>query len=193
MTGTNTVSTQTEEPHGEAEAAATTNTAGKKKKKLIIIGAAAAVTLLGGGGGAYMMFGGKPAAAAKGDHKAEAAHEEAAAEEEGAEGEHGAGKEEVPLDVPPILVNLRSPDGAPHFLKLHVMLIPGPKSNFDELKKKLPILMDAYQPFLRELRPEDLSGSASIYRIKEELMRRSVTAIGADQVKEILVQDLIQQ
>lgn len=183
------MSTKTEEPQDEAGTVVAAKPKGKKK--LIIIGAAAALVLLGGGGGAYMMLGGKSAEAApeKGGHKAAAAEEAEAPEG----GEHGAAKEAVPLDVPPILVNLRSPDGAPHFLKLHVMLVAGPKSNFDELKKKLPILMDAYQPFLRELRPEDLSGSASIYRIKEELMRRSVRAIGADQVQDILVQDLIQQ
>ena len=187
-TGANTVATQTEEPRGEAEAVLSVKPKGKKK--LVIIGAAvAAVVLIGGGGGAYMMLGGKPAATT-GAHKGDAAPEPEADAEEG--GEHAA-KEAVPLDVPPILVNLRSPDGSPHFLKVHVMLVAGPKSNFDDLKKKLPILMDAYQPFLRELRPEDLAGSASIYRIKEELMRRSVMAIGPEQVQEILVQDLIQQ
>lgn len=182
------MSTRTDEAPGGADAASAAKPKGKKK--LIIIGAAAAVLLLGGGGG-YMMLGGKPdaAKAAEGGHEAP---EKAEGGEEG--GAHGEGKgEAVPLDVPPILVNLRSPDGAAHFLKLHVMLVAGPKSNFDELKKKLPILMDAYQPFLRELRPEDLSGSAAVYRIKEELMLRSTRAIGADQVQDVLIQDLIQQ
>lgn len=182
------MSTEKDEAPGEAVPAVAAKP--KAGKKLVMIGAAAAIVLLGGGGGAYMLLGGKSAAAetAAAGHKEEAA---AATESEG--GEHGGGKEDVPLDVPPILVNLRSPDGAPHFLKVHVMLIPGPKSTFDELKKKLPILMDAYQPFLRELRPEDLSGSAAVYRIKEELLVRSARAIGADQVQDVLIQDLIQQ
>ncbi|HEU0065905.1 MAG TPA: flagellar basal body-associated FliL family protein [Sphingomonas sp.] len=161
------------------------------KKKLVIIGAAA-VLLLGGGGGAYMMMGGKPAEAKA--HGTEAAAEEdaPAAEEEG--GEHGgAGEKETPLDVPPLLVNLRTPDGAPHFLKIHFVLSPGPKSNLEELKKELPVLLDAYQPFLRELRPEDLAGSAAVFRIKEELLVRSRDAIGAGKVKDVLIQDLVQQ
>lgn len=167
----------------------------KNKKKLVIIGAAAAVLLLGGGGGAYMMMGGEPAAAAEetghGDKKA--AEKEEAASSEG----HGGGEEGkdagAPFDVPPLLVNLRTADGAPHFLKVHFMLVPGPKSSLEGLKDELPLLIDAYQPFLRELRPEDLSGSAAVFRIKEELLVRSREAIGDDKVKEILIQDLIQQ
>lgn len=151
----------------------------------VIIGAAGALLLLlGGGGGAYMLLGGKPAAAAKG-HGAKG---DAGAVDDGGDKEAG-----LPLDVPPILVNLRSPDGGAHFLKVHVMLVPGAKSTVDDLKTRLPILMDAYQPFLRELRPEDLSGSAAVYRIKEELVLRSAGAIGGDRVKDVLIQDLIQQ
>lgn len=178
---------QAKETETEADADAPAKPNGKKKK-LILIGAAAAVLLIGGGGGAYFMFSGSSAEPVA----AEGGHEAPAAAKGGGHGE-GGGAEDAPLDVPPILVNLRSPDGAPHFLKLHVMLVAGPKSSFEDLKKKLPILMDAYQPFLRELRPEDLSGSASIYRIKEELMRRSVAAIGAEQIEDVLVQDLVQQ
>jgi flagellar FliL protein len=167
-----------------------------KRKKLILIGAGAAVLLLGGGGGAYMMMGGEPAKAAEhGEAKEEehAAEEEPAAEE-GKGGEGGdAAADHAPLDVPPLLVNLRSPDGAPHFLKVRFMLVPGPKSDLIRLKNDLPVLLDSYQPFLRELRPEDLSGSAAVFRIKEELLLRARYAIGEGKVKDVLIQDLVQQ
>lgn len=170
---------------GDAVAAATKSKRGKKK--MIVLGAVGGVLLLGGGGAGYMMLGGKPAAA----------HDTAVADTETADGE-GSGEDAgheaaAPLDVPPMLVNLRSADGAPHFLKVHVMLVPGPKSNVEALKTDLPVLLDAYQPFLRELRPEDLSGSAAVFRIKEELLIRARTTIGADKVKDVLVQDLVQQ
>ncbi|WP_332908776.1 flagellar basal body-associated FliL family protein [Sphingomonas mollis] len=166
----------------------------RNRKKLVIIGAAAAVLLLGGGGGAYMMMGGTPAAAEEGGHGD--ARKEVAAKEDGGEGGHGGGEgkdADTPFDVPPLLVNLRTADGTPHFLKVHVMLVPGPDSSLEGMKDSLPVLLDAYQPFLRELRPEDLSGSAAVFRIKEELLVRSRAAIGEGKVKEILVQDLIQQ
>ena len=173
---------------GDGDAAAAATKSKRSKKKMIVLGAVSGVLLLGGGGAGYMMLGGKPAAAA---HDTTVADTETADDEGSGE---GAGHEAAaPLDVPPMLVNLRSADGAPHFLKVHVMLVPGPKSNVEALKTDLPMLLDAYQPFLRELRPEDLSGSAAVFRIKEELLIRARTTIGADKVKDVLVQDLVQQ
>lgn len=157
----------------------------KSKKKLILIGAGAAVLALGGGGGAYMFLG-------KGGEKTEAAAEaKAPAPAEGHGG--GEGAKEAYIDVPAMVVNLRSPDGAARYLKIHFMIVPGPKANAEELKSQLPLLMDAYQPFLRELRPEDLSGSAAVFRVKEEMMSRATQALGAGVVKDILIQDLVQQ
>lgn len=164
----------------------------KSKKKLIIIGSAAAVLLLGGGGGAAMMLSGgdaKAEAAAEGGHGDEAAAEAPA---EGGEGGEGGAKEAF-VDVPPMIVNLRSPDGAARFLKIRFMLVPGPKGNVEGLKEKLPLILDAYQPFLRELRPEDLAGSAAVFRIKEEMLSRATQAVGAGMVKDVLIQDLVQQ
>ena len=139
--------------------------------------------LLGGGGGAYMMFGGgsAQAEAADGHGKAEAA------------GGHGAEGPAAYVDVPPMVVNLRSPDGAARFLKIHLMLVPGPNGTVDSVTKAIPLLLDAYQPFLRELRPEDLAGSAAVFRIKEELLVRAAQAAGPGVVKDILIQDLVQQ
>jgi flagellar protein FliL len=164
----------------------------KSKKKLIIIGAAGAVLLLGGGGGAAMMLGGggdaahAEASGEEGDHgEAEKESADHGKKEGGAEGEA------TYVDVPAMVVNLRSPDGGARFLKIHFMLVPGPKA--EDLEAKLPVILDAYQPFLRELRPEDLAGSAAVYRIKEELLVRTAEVVGKGAVDDILIQDLIQQ
>lgn len=170
-------------PEGLADAAqdgsetgdAAAQGAPNKKKRLIII-AAAALVALGGGGGAYMMLAGGGEEAAHGD----------AAE---AEPEEGA---ETFVDVPPMTVNLRTADGATRFLKVHLMLVPG-KVEAEAITKKLPLVIDSYQPFLRELRPEDLSGSAATFRIKEELLVRGNAALGAGAVRDVLIQDLVQQ
>lgn len=163
----------------------------KSKKKLIIIGAAAGVLLLGGGGGAAFMFSGSSAKA----EEAKDAHGEKK-EEKSAEGGHGEsaeGGKDAFLDVPAMMVNLRSPDGQARFLKLHFMIVPGDGVAPDDLKEKLPLVLDSFQPFLRELRPEDLSGSAAVFRIKEEMMVRATATLGEGQVKDILIQDLVQQ
>jgi flagellar protein FliL len=164
----------------------------KSKKKLIIIGAAAGVLLLGGGGGAAFMFSGSSAKAeeAAGGHGAKT-------EAKNAGGGHGEGADasgkDAFLDVPAMMVNLRSPDGQARFLKLHFMIVPADGVAPDDLKEKLPLVLDSFQPFLRELRPEDLSGSAAVFRIKEEMMVRATATLGEGQVKDILIQDLVQQ
>ena len=153
--------------------------AAPKSKKFLIIGAAAGVLLLGGGGGAMMLSGGSAKAETAAD-----GHGEAAPEAEG---------KEAFVDVPAMVVNLRSPDGASRFLKLHFMIVPGAKGTPDSIKEKLPLILDAYQPFLRELRPEDLAGSAAVFRIKEEMLVRATEVSGPGMVKDILIQDLVQQ
>lgn len=162
----------------------------KSKKKLIIIGASAGVLLLGGGGGAFMMMGGSSAQAETAE---EGGHGEKA--EASSAGGHGGaeGEGEAFVDVPPMVVNLRSPDGSARFLKIHLMLVPGAKGNAESLKAQLPLILDSYQPFLRELRPEDLAGSAAVFRLKEELLVRATQTAGTGMVKDILIQDLIQQ
>ena len=47
--------------------------------------------------------------------------------------------------------------------------------------------------FLRELRPEDLNGSAAVFRVKEEMMARMTATLGANMVRDVLIQDLVQQ
>ncbi len=162
------------------------------KKKLLIIAGAALLVLGGGGGGAAWFLLGSDDAAAK-SAGAEEPEAEEDAKEEGKDGEKKDGKSGLYLDVPPLVVNLRSADGAARFLKIHFVLVPGPGSTVDKLQEKLPLVIDAYQPFLRELRPEDLNGSGAVYRVKEELLVRATQTLGPDQVKDVLIQDLVQQ
>lgn len=154
----------------------------KSKKKLIVAGAAA-VLLLGGSGGAFFFLSG-----------GNEAHAEAAEGEAPAGSGHGTEAEaDSYYDVPPLVVNLRSPDGQARFLKVHLMLVRGPNTTNEAIKAKLPAILDSYQPFLRELRPEDLAGSAAVFRIKEELLVRATQVAGSGAVKEVLIQDLVQQ
>lgn len=159
----------------ETEIGAISGPAPKSKKKLIIIVVAVLAVLAAGGGGAWFLLGKK--SAAKTAVAAASKHE---------------GKESF-VDVPAMLVNLRTSDGNPHYLKVHFMLVAGPNATEQSLKEEIPLVLDAFQPFLRELRPEDLAGSAAVFRIKEELLARTHDALGDGMVDDILIQDLIQQ
>lgn len=150
------------------EAAATPDTVRPRRRKLILL----AVLLLGllgvGGAGAWFFL--------------SPGHSEAA-------------ESEIPesfVDVEPMQVNLRTPDGASRFLKVHFMLVPG---DLDEetLKARLPLVIDSYQPFLRELRPEDIAGAAATFRLKEEMLVRANQVLGKGAVRDVLIQDLVQQ
>ncbi|WP_242184450.1 flagellar basal body-associated FliL family protein [Sphingomonas sp. CARO-RG-8B-R24-01] len=158
----------------------------KKSKKLILLGGIGAVLLLGAGGGAWMLLGGSGKAPAPQEAAADAPKDDKGGGEAGKEGEHF-------VDVPAMVVNLRSADGAARFLKVHLMLVPGTKMTPEQITAKLPLLLDAYQPFLRELRPDDLAGSAAVYRVKEEMLVRAHQTLGDGAVKDVLIQDLIQQ
>lgn len=150
----------------------------RNKKKIAIIGAAAALLLIGGGGAGYAFLG----------SDGEAAEPETAA--------HGDGEGSDPatfVDIPPMTVNLRSADGTPRFLRVHLMLVPSSADRQEAITQKLPLIIDAYQPFLRELRPEDLGGSAAAFRLKEEMLVRANQEVGEGAVADVLIQDLVQQ
>ncbi|MBZ6379234.1 flagellar basal body-associated FliL family protein [Pacificimonas aurantium] len=132
-----------------------------------------------------MFMGGDDAAA----EEAEVAEVDEAADAEADE----TAEATVFVDVPPMVVNLRSADGQARFLKVHFVLVPTGAEHVPELEQQIPLLLDSYQPFLRELRPEDLSGAAAVYRIKEEMLVRALDTLGHGKVRDILIQDLVQQ
>jgi flagellar FliL protein len=160
----------------ESEGAAKATPPARSKKKLIMIAGALVVLLGGGGVGGYAMLH---------KHKSEDASTETASAEDGDKPTY--------VEVPPMVVNLRSADGQQRFLKLRFVLVPAKGTTEEQVKERLPVILDSFQPFLRELRPEDLSGSAAVYRLKEELLVRAAEAFGRGRIRDILIQDLIQQ
>ena len=165
---------------GEAKASPAS---GARKKKMVMIAAAALLLAGGGGGGAwYMMSGSSTAEGGEAEHGTETAH---AAGEEGGKPTY--------VEVPPMVINLRSADGQQRFLKLRFVLVPAEGTAKEDVENRLPAILDSFQPFLRELRPEDLSGSAAVFRLKEEMLIRAGEAFGRGRIRDILIQDLIQQ
>lgn len=168
------MSEDADEAAGEAPVEAVQPPKKGKKKLLIMVGA---LLLAGGGGGAaYMLLGSGGGEAG-----------------EQAEAEKPSDEPPAFVEVPPMTVNLRSADGQTRFLKLRLVLVPKEAGGEEKLKEKLPLILDAYQPFLRELRPEDLAGSAAVFRLKEEMLIRATRAVGPDGIRDVLIQDLIQQ
>ncbi len=150
-------------------------------KKMLIIAAAGLVVVLGGGVGAYLfLFAGS----------SESAHEQAAKAEQA--------KPIVPpkvafYDMPDMVVNIQSPDGSPAYLKLSVSLELKGQNEEAGLKVVMPRIVDQFQSYLRELRVDDLRGSESVMRLKEELLRRINVAAKPYSVDDVLLKEMIVQ
>ena len=166
-----------EEEEGEATEETAESGEGEKPKRrfslkfiLIIVGA---VAVLGGGGtGAYLMFGHsketKPAVAVV--------------------------KPPAFLDVPEVLVNLSNSGGdRTQYLKVKIVLELPDSSMQPQVQTTMPRVMDAFQTYLRELRPSDLEGSAGLYRLKEELTRRVNVAVAPGRINAVLFKEILVQ
>jgi flagellar FliL protein len=195
-----------EAPAGVSEApaeGAEGEAAPAKKKlplKMLIIAGAAAVLVLGGGGtAAFMFLAPKPDAAAHGEK--EKPKKEKKKEEKG----HGGGKEgekgapvirEGPDGVvfytlPDVVVNMQTADGRPTFLKLKLTLELPDEDAVEELDPNMPRLQDMFQTFLRELRPEDLSGSQGSYQLRMEILRRVNLVIAPSRANAVLIEEML--
>lgn len=177
----------------------------------------------GGGAAAMMLMGGKkPAteehAEADAEHGKEAAagehgeapageHGEAAADEHGdTTGQSAAGPEEVGTlkvgtggepsyyDMPKILVNLSGMNGdRPLLLELELVLESQDADAFSGVPNQMPRLMDQVQTFLRELRVEDLNGSAGTYRLRLELLKRFNLVLAPSRIDAVLIEGILIQ
>jgi len=120
-------------------------------------------------------------------------------EEEVAEGEHGAPEEEAPstpgvyLEVPEMLVSLRSSGQKQKILKLRINLELDKAEDEVVINNVMPKIIDNFQVFLRELRVEELEGSQGLYRVKEEMLARVNSAAHPVKVKDVLIGDLLIQ
>ncbi len=96
--------------------------------------------------------------------------------------------------MPDLLVNLASQDGDRQlFLKLKLTLEAEDPEMFADIPKMLPRITDQYQMFLRELRVDDLNGSAGGYRLRLELLRRINIAIAPSRVDAVLIEEMLVQ
>jgi flagellar protein FliL len=90
-------------------------------------------------------------------------------------------------------INLNSENGEKSYMQLSVALEVADRTVMDEIQPKIAKVVDAFQVYLRELRKSDLEGSAGIYRLKEELLRRVNVAIQPAEVESILFKEILVQ
>lgn len=156
-------------------------------KLFVIIGAAVVVVLLAGAGLFFFMSSGSSA-------PAEDAHAAPAGEHGAAVGEHGAvAPDTFIFNLEPMMVNLQSVDGVQNYMKLTVALEVADEHMMTEIQPRLAKVVDAFQVYMRELRKSDLEGSAGVYRLKEELLRRVNLAVYPARIESILFKEILVQ
>ncbi|ESQ87285.1 flagellar basal body protein FliL [Asticcacaulis sp. AC460] len=188
-----------------------------KKKGLpimLIAIAGGAVLLLGGGGAAGYFFFLAPKPAADAAHGAEAGKDghgeekkkEKKKEEKG--GGHGGGGEAkvdpktqpvlsegpdgtIYLTLPDTIANIQSADGRSSYLKLKLTFECADEETADLVKENLPRVNDILQGFIRELRPEDLKGSAGNHQLRLEILRRINLVLAPHKVNAVLIEQML--
>jgi flagellar FliL protein len=203
-------------PDAEAEAPAAEGAEGaegeasaKKKmsgKKLVLFFILPAVLVLGGGGAAayLLLFQGggaeQHAEAEAGDHgkaKGGGGHGEEGAPGEAVPGPNGTmithGDGVVFVTLPELLVNITGADGRPAYLKLKLTLEAPNDETVTALTEHIPRVSDQFNGFLRELRTDDLAGSAGAYRLRLELLRRVNLTIAPMQINAVLIEEMLVQ
>ena len=97
------------------------------------------------------------------------------------------------FELPEMTVNLSRAGPRPQYLKLKVALeLPSPALQ-SQIEPVMPRVIDAFQVYLRELRADDLEGSAGMFRLKDELRKRINTAIAPARVDAVLFQEMLVQ
>jgi flagellar FliL protein len=189
---------------GEGAEGAEGDAPAKKKmsgKKLVLFIILPAVLVLGGGGAAaYLLLfsgGGEQHAEANDGHgKAKGGHGEEGAGE-AVPGPNGTtimhGDDVVFVTLPEMLVNITGPEGRPAYLKLKLTLEAPDDATVTALGEHIPRVTDQFNGFLRELRTDDLSGSAGAYRLRLELLRRVNLVIAPMQINAVLIEEMLVQ
>lgn len=167
---------------GEEGAGGGEGKSGGKKKLFIMIGAGALV-LLGGGAAAYftglldpVLGGGTTETAESADPAAPASSDKV-----------------VFHDLPEMIVTLNTGARKAAFLKIRVSLELTQTADIPKIQAVMPRIVDNFQVYLRELRVEDLKGSAGMYRLREELLTRVKAAAHPTRVNAVLFKEMLIQ
>jgi flagellar FliL protein len=118
---------------------------------------------------------------------------------------HGAaaGQGDPAAHAPPVVTSVELPE-----MVANLNSVPGRRASFIKLRSRIelsragdvaiaqagmPRLLDLFQTYLREMRPEELRGSAGTWRLREELIARANIAIAPARVTDVLFTELLVQ
>lgn len=175
-----------------ADAASAASPPRKSRKKLVMLAAPLLLLAIGAGlwfGGILPPLLGMGKAA---EHAAQAQAQGPAAGEAAA-GAEAAVKPPVFVDLPDLVANLNSGQRRTSFIKLKARLELVRPEDQATVQALMPRLQDLFTTYLREVRPEELRGSAGTYRLREELLARANIAVAPARVADVLFTEMLVQ
>jgi len=96
-------------------------------------------------------------------------------------------------DLGSLTVNVKGSGRQPRFLKISIILELGGNQETDKIEAAKPRIIDHFQTYLREVRQEDIYGSAGLYRLRLELLSRVRSAAPDVDVRDVLFQEILMQ
>ena len=167
------------------ETSSTESEGGGGSRTYIIIGAIVLLILLIGGGIAvYFTIGGEK------ELEFEDFHEE---EIGGLQEVEKHKDKKLYFDLDEFIVNLTKVGGQSSFLKIAITLEVLGEEGIVNIQNKLPLIRDSFQTYFRELRADDIQGSAGIYRLRQELLLRVNKTVYPTKVTDVLFRDILVQ
>jgi flagellar protein FliL len=146
------------------------------KRKLIVLGAPVALAVVGSGlwfsGVLPNLLGMK--------------HDPPAAEAE-------APSHPIYVDLPELITNLNNNTPRATYVKLTVRLEVRKQQDVERVKAAMPRLQDLFLTYVREMRPQELRGSAGTYRLREELIARANLAATPAKITDVLFTQMLIQ
>jgi flagellar FliL protein len=97
------------------------------------------------------------------------------------------------FDMPEIIVNLNVGNRRASYLKLRSKIEIADQRDLAHVQAAVPRLQDLFTTYLRELRPEELRGSAGTHRLREELIARANVAARPARVTDVLFVEMLVQ
>jgi flagellar FliL protein len=146
------------------------------KRRLIVFGAPVALASLGSG----IWFSGVAASLLGIKHDAPAA-------------EADAPSQPIYVDLPELITNLNNNSPRTSYVKLTVRLEVRKQPDVERVKAAMPRLQDLFLTYIREMRPQELRGSAGTYRLREELMARANLAAAPAKISDVLFTQMLIQ
>lgn len=95
--------------------------------------------------------------------------------------------------LPEMVANLNAGPHRTSFVKLTVRLELSKPSDLAPFTAAQPRVVDLFQTYLREMRPEELRGSEGTYRLREALIARASLAAAPARVVDVLFTEMLVQ